>query len=117
MARTLHAVWSQDSLTEFEEKCNKVAVRTNEQAQICDRELSKQGIDDATRRHADLLDGLNDVQNDYDKVRCLLTVFQEKIDQGKLPIAHGAAFDSYEQQYDPVCLQNTRVDLLKQVDS
>lgn len=34
---------------------------------------------------------------------------------GKLLVAEGAAFNSYYRQYEPQCVQNTRVDLLRQV--
>lgn len=36
---------------------------------------------------------------------------------GKLLIADGAAFDSYDRQHEPQCVQNTRVDLLRQVQT
>lgn len=37
-------------------------------------------------------------------------------DLGKLPIAQGAEFDSYENQYDNECLPGTRVQILTAVD-
>lgn len=33
----------------------------------------------------------------------------------RLPIAHGAAFDSHAEEHNPVCLANTRVDLLREI--
>ncbi|MCJ1425618.1 hypothetical protein MMC29_003518 [Sticta canariensis] len=36
---------------------------------------------------------------------------------GKLVVADSAAFDSYYRQHEPQCVQNTRVDLLRQVQT
>ncbi|ODM14444.1 hypothetical protein SI65_10179 [Aspergillus cristatus] len=39
----------------------------------------------------------------------------EKSNLSKLPIANGASFDSYDDQYEERCLSGTRTDLLQQV--
>lgn len=33
----------------------------------------------------------------------------------KLPVAHGASFDSHAREHNPVCLPNTRTDLLREI--
>ena len=33
----------------------------------------------------------------------------------KLPVAVDAAFDSYHHQHEPICINDTRVDLLSQI--
>lgn len=35
--------------------------------------------------------------------------------EGRLPFATGALFDAYERQHEPICLPDTRVDLLQQI--
>ncbi|RYP17410.1 hypothetical protein DL765_004540 [Monosporascus sp. GIB2] len=40
----------------------------------------------------------------------------ESVDQTRLPIAQGAAFDSHAEEHNPTCLQNTRVELLREID-
>ena len=44
----------------------------------------------------------------------VLNSFQQQY-LSKLPYAAQAAFNSSDQQHDPLCLQNTRVDVLKQI--
>jgi hypothetical protein len=39
----------------------------------------------------------------------------QKIDLPKLPRAEGAAFDSHQDEHDARCLENTRVDLQRQI--
>lgn len=40
---------------------------------------------------------------------------EQKIDLARLASAHGAAFDSHDGEHDARCLENTRVDLLRQI--
>jgi len=42
------------------------------------------------------------------------TIPQDEL-QRYLPRAHGAAFNSFERQHDPLCLQDTRVDILETI--
>ncbi|KAK7928421.1 hypothetical protein PG985_005419 [Apiospora marii] len=50
-----------------------------------------------------------------DQMTVLLTIDQ-KLVLGKLPTAQGAAFDSHAEEHNPTCLQNTRVELLLEID-
>uniref|UniRef100_A0A0B7K5Q0 Mitochondrial division protein 1 n=1 Tax=Bionectria ochroleuca TaxID=29856 RepID=A0A0B7K5Q0_BIOOC len=48
-----------------------------------------------------------------DQTEIILNV-EQRVLLDKLPVASGAAFDSYEEGRNPTCLPNTRVDLLQQ---
>lgn len=116
LSRTLRSLWTESRLTVFGQNCDTIAIRTSEQAQICERQLAREGSIDAARRHKHLLNALEELKDQNRDLRQVLITLQEKIDQGNFPVAQGAAFDSYEQQHNPECLQDTRVDLLRQID-
>uniref|UniRef100_A0A8H7NM14 Mitochondrial division protein 1 n=1 Tax=Bionectria ochroleuca TaxID=29856 RepID=A0A8H7NM14_BIOOC len=51
-----------------------------------------------------------------DQTEIILNV-EQRVLLDKLPVASGAAFDSYEEGRNPTCLPNTRVDLLQQLSA
>ncbi|VUC33727.1 unnamed protein product [Clonostachys rosea] len=51
-----------------------------------------------------------------DQTEIILNI-EQRVLLDKLPVASGAAFDSYEEGRNPTCLPNTRVDLLQQLSA
>ncbi|EPS35753.1 hypothetical protein H072_10713 [Dactylellina haptotyla CBS 200.50] len=49
-----------------------------------------------------------------EQIQLIVDIDQDK-NLSKLPVAEGATFGSYEDQYEPECLPNTRVDLLEDI--
>ena len=109
--RALEALWKTEEIQNFEAECDKVAIRTEIEAQNCDRALGKNNFDLV---HGDLLKVLSDIK-DLHSLKTLIGVLQDKIDLGKLPVVKSAAFDSYEESRLSQCLEHTRVDLLQRV--
>ena len=80
-------------------------------ASICERELAAQD-----RQHAidQLRDGLKKIEQ-LREIKDSLNSLHNKFDFNRLPIAKGAAFDSYEEGQNTECLQGTRIKLLQDV--
>ncbi|KAH7111896.1 hypothetical protein B0J13DRAFT_516027 [Dactylonectria estremocensis] len=69
------------------------------------------------RRYAETIDrtlqvGQTDLILHIDET--MLSIDQKTV-LGRLPIATGASFDSRSEEHNPTCLQDTRVDLLRQI--
>ncbi|KAI9674644.1 MAG: hypothetical protein M1822_009048 [Bathelium mastoideum] len=90
-ARIIEAVWSPQNYEAFSVKCDRIAQRTEIEARNCDRELDKQA-------HG------------------ILKQLQEKSYLGNLPVAGEAAFDSSDEGNKPCCLDQTRTELLEQIE-
>ncbi|ORY58143.1 uncharacterized protein BCR38DRAFT_489623 [Pseudomassariella vexata] len=50
-----------------------------------------------------------------DEMTVILDIDQKTVLRG-LPIAQGAAFDSHDEEHNPTCLQETRVELLREIN-
>ena len=113
-SRGFAAFWKVEDYQNFEAKCDKIGQRTEAEASNCTRELSAQEL-----QYAKICkDKLSDVLTNLQKLQIIqssIDVLHKKIDLSRLPIANGAAFDSYEEQHNPLCLQETRVELLQYI--
>ena len=90
LTRAFDPFWKLEDVRSFERDCDRIATRAETEAHNCDRTLAASGREN--------LDNL-------------LT----QIDLLNLPFAGGAAFDSYQDDLDPRCHPDTRVDLLRQI--
>jgi hypothetical protein len=114
LTRLLDSFWKPEEIRDFESECDKIGARVEIEASNCDRSLSALQREGANQRKEDLhralkeLEGLRDVK---ESVGILLN----KIDMAKLPSARGATFDSHQDEHDARCLEDTRVDVRRQI--
>jgi hypothetical protein len=93
VARGFDAFWRVEDVATFEDECNKMASRAEIEASNCDR----QGM-------SMILKQLEDLRLIHSNVQRL----EAKVDLSKLPIAAGAAFNSYQDELDARCHPDTR---------
>src|SRR5271154_2819111 len=114
LTRALDSFWKPEEIHDFEIECDKIGARVEIEASNCDRSLSTLQREGANQRKEELhralkeLEGLRDVK---ESVSMLLN----KIDIAKLPSAKGATFDSHQDEHDARCLEDTRVDVRRQI--
>lgn len=101
VATQLTALWNLGDLTEFEEKCDRLCVRTAEEARICDSRTSQETQLQVLRKIHELQTGL--------------LRLDAKVDLSKLETAKEATYNSSAEGELPHCLPNTRTDLLQQI--
>jgi hypothetical protein len=89
-------------MSSFENKCNKMASRVEIEAGNCDRDLSAVNQAAAQQHQKDLgqalkqLEAIHIIQTGIDKLKT-------KLDLSKLPVAAGAACNSYQDELDLRC--------------
>lgn len=105
VGRSFEALFKAGDVGHFEDECDRLGQRTEKEAQNCDRELA-----------ADLSNAVSDLKDVYIQIKTSIGVLQDKFDLSKLPVAEGATFDSYDEQFEAMCLEHTRVDLLNEID-
>ncbi|KAM0168541.1 hypothetical protein ACHAPF_010881 [Botrytis cinerea] len=112
--RTWKSFWQNEEILNFEADRDKLIGMLEHDAESCDRILSdydRQNMNhsfDQIRESLKKLDKLQDIQG-------CIELISEKIDLNRLPIAEGAAFDSYEDQKESKCLPGTRIELQQQI--
>ncbi|KAJ8063425.1 hypothetical protein OCU04_008644 [Sclerotinia nivalis] len=112
--RTWKSFWQNEEILNFEADRDKLIGILEHDAESCDRILSdydRQNMNhgfDRIRESLKKLDKLQDIQGSIELI-------SEKIDLNRLPIAEGAAFDSYEDQKESKCLPGTRIELQQQI--
>jgi type II secretory pathway predicted ATPase ExeA len=100
-AKLITALWNLGDLTEFEDKCDRLCVRTAEEARICDSRTSRESQSQTLREIHEFQTGL--------------LRLDAKVDLGKLETAKEATYNSSAEGELPRCLPDTRTDLLKQI--
>src|SRR6266516_2512004 len=100
IARGFDAFWRVEDVSTFEDECNKMASRAETEASNCDRE----GLGMIQRQLEDLLTMHSNVKQ-----------LEAKLDLSKLPVAAGAAFNSYQDGLDARCHPETRVGMLREI--
>jgi hypothetical protein len=100
IARGFDAFWRVEDVSTFEDACNKMASRAETEASNCDRE----GLGMIQRQLEDLLTMHSNVKQ-----------LEAKLDLSKLPVAAGAAFNSYQDELDARCHPETRVAMLRDI--
>ncbi|OAP55758.1 hypothetical protein AYL99_09910 [Fonsecaea erecta] len=103
VARGFDAFWRLEDVSTFEDECNKLASRAEIEASNCDRRI----LDTILKQ----LEQLKDLRLIHSRIQQL----EAKVDLGKLPVAAGAAFDSYQDELDARCYPDTRVDVLRDI--
>lgn len=99
---------------DFRIECEEHERRTEADASICERFMSQADRRTGERLYDDFRAALVEIQ-EIRNVSGSLDKLHEKIDLLDLHPVVGAVFDSYATEDTPMCLANTRVDLLKQV--
>jgi hypothetical protein len=95
------ALWNPGDLTEFEDQCEKLCVRTAEEARICDNRTSRETQLQTLRTIHEFQTGL--------------LRLDVKVDLSKLETAKEATYNSSAEGELPHCLPDTRTDLLEQI--
>lgn len=116
LTRTLGALWKVETIKAFERECDKLGTRADIEASICQRELSLQHRAGASAQKETLQAILRELEEVH-SIAISIEAVQDKLDLAKLPIAKEAAFDSYDEDRNERCMQNTRVELLRQIVS
>ncbi|OQU97031.1 NACHT domain-containing protein [Cladophialophora immunda] len=97
-ARGFDAFLRVEDVSTFEDEYNKLANRAETEARNCDRQ------------------NLGMIQKQLEDLRIIHSSVQQlqaKVDLSKLPVATGAAFNSYQDELDARCHPDTRVDILR----
>ncbi|PHH53569.1 Vegetative incompatibility protein HET-E-1 [Ceratocystis fimbriata CBS 114723] len=71
---------------------------------------------DQTRIISNVDNNVEQIGQDITQVGQTLFTLDQKNVLSKLPIAPGASFDSHEEEYNPTCLETTRVELLQEIN-
>ena len=100
-ATLVTALWNLGDLTEFEDKCDRLCVRTAEEARICDSRTSRETQLQTLRKIHEFHTGL--------------LRLDAKVDLSKLETAKEATYNSSAEGGLPRCLPDTRTDLLEQI--
>lgn len=106
--QSLLSFWTKGDLEDFEPQCEKLLSRVQNDAAVCDRELSAQDRDLATQSK----DKLDRQMQDIESIKTVLEDLSTKIDLARLPRAEGAMYGSHADEYLPHCLDGTRDELL-----
>ena len=107
--RAVKSIWKIDDYEDLERKCKEMEQEAYRDASVCDQKLAAQDRQHIMTR---LKDGLK-ILEDQREIRASLNTLHNRFDYGRLPIAQGAAFDSYEEGQNAQCLPGTRVKLLQ----
>lgn len=99
-----HAVWNTKLLAQFEDNCNILCARAAEEARICDSHMGEQWRQRLDTRLQSL-----------DRIHRSFTGLHDKADLAKLVTAGEATYDSAAEGELPRCLQDTRVELLRDI--
>ncbi|KAH6883935.1 putative wd40 protein [Thelonectria olida] len=71
---------------------------------------------EATRRAIDIVRSLGEIlKNEVHDLHTTFHGLDQKMVLDRLPVAAGASFDSRDEEHNSTCLQDTRVDLLRQI--
>lgn len=108
VVRIARQLWSSDSIQQFEQDCDNLCRKAEQEASICDREIVAQWKD----RLEDSLKSLKDIHG----LTTSLSRVHEKLDLAKLTCAKDATYDSAVDSELATCLSGTRTELLKDVD-
>ncbi|KAM0147384.1 hypothetical protein ACHAPG_010625 [Botrytis cinerea] len=112
--RTWKSFWQNEEILNFEADRDKLIRMLEHDAESCDRILSdydRQNMNYSFDQIRESLKKLNKLQD----IQGCIELISEKIDLNRLPIAEGAAFDSYEDQKESKCLPGTRIELQQQI--
>jgi NACHT domain len=104
------AFWKPEEIQNFESDCDKIAARVEIEASNCDRNLQKEHLQQALEE----LKEIRDIKNEVHEIKQSVHVLQIKID---LPCAEGATFDSHQEEGNARCHPDTRVDLLRKIET
>jgi hypothetical protein len=97
LARAFDAFWKTEEVHDFEDRCDKIAKRAEEEASNCDRTLHKEHFETVLKEIGEL----------RTLSICML------ID--KLNPLQEAAFDPNREESNEICCPDTRTDLLRQI--
>ena len=114
VTRGFEAFWRIEDVSSFEDECNKMASRADIEASNCDRDLSAVDRAAAEQQRKDLRQVLKQLE-DMHIIQTRIDKLETKLDLSKLPVAAGAAFNSYQDELDARCHPDTRVDLLRDI--
>lgn len=112
--RLLAALWQTSELEDFEKIGDTLAMRTEREANNCDRELQDRNWQEIKRWKAELdmsLQKLDDIRT----LQSSIDVLNVKVDLGRLATAQGAEYNSLAEESSSECLQGTRIELLRQI--
>lgn len=98
----------------FEDKCNKAGERADSAARNCDRDLTREDRQKAQELRHCLKDALEKLKS-LQEIKTSLSDLHNDIVISRLPIAKGAAYDSYDEEQNDYCLAGTRVRLLQDI--
>jgi WD40 repeat protein len=115
LSRAFDVFWKPDEINNFEKECDRIAARAEIEASNCDRTLSAQEREEASRRKEHLQRALEELEELRGIGRTINTL-AGKLDLARLPSVDGAAFDSYQDELDARCHPDTRIDLLRQIN-
>ena len=110
--RACKSFWRPEDYHALEHKCKEIGQEADADAYICERELAAED-----RQHT--IDQLRNALGDIEKLREIvnpLNNLHKKFDLSRLPVAEGAAFDSFEEGQNIQCLQETRVKLMQDIE-
>jgi hypothetical protein len=111
--RVIRAFWKESDVQEFEQLCDKIALRVDIEARNCDRTLSAQDRECAEKLKQDLQRALEELNKSH-TIQESLSHLETKLGLDKLPYARGAMFNSHEVGH-VTCHPATRVDLLGKI--
>ena len=109
--RTFKSFWRFEDYDALEQKCKEMGQEADVDASICERELAAQ---DRQKFADQLREALREIEK-LPEIRDSLNNLHDKLNFSRLPIAKGAAFDSYEGEQNTECLQGTRTKLLRDI--
>jgi hypothetical protein len=98
--RHLKAIWGSEATSSFDSECNEISKRAEVEAHNCGRSLI-----------LDMREKLKSLEDVKESVAKLLSEFE----LSKLTLVEGASFDSHDEEYNSLCLDNTRVGLRLQI--
>ena len=112
--RTLEALWRNESCADFEEKCNRLAQRTEAEARNCDRQLSAHDRRTAKELGCRLETSLQNLQRLH-LLQSAVADLYEKLDLSGLHAVYEATFDSHSEEHNARCLAGTRLGILQEI--
>jgi len=101
IVRVWQALWDSGALMQFEDKCDKLCVRASEEARVCD---GRAGLEAQLRTLYEI-----------HEVHASVMRLENKVDLSKLETAKDATYNSSTEGELPLCLPDTRTDLLEQI--
>jgi hypothetical protein len=103
------ALWGSDDLTKFEENCDILCKRAEEEARLCEGEIAEGWRINLDAR----LEDLKEIHN----LKASLIKLQDKADLAKLVFARDATYDSSTEGGLPRCLPGTGTALLSRINT